>query len=611
MSAAFPLIKYGAVTVFDEGAYRKNVLTPFSRDVYRSDVLVKLNNRVQSADVGVILADLADLDLLELLDVPEDINRQVLTNHLKDITGVLRKNHSIKVAQNLLFLLDELPNRINNPIDLTDPEIWLQLQREQARAATRKIAKLANSIAKHSPTNTVSDTELTYRLLAKNIPFDAVSELVALVLDKGVEVTKDFELPELTISAGLQKAIDDAFRAGTARSLAGLFSLNHSRIPSYSVIDSFRLVDATTGIGRSDVQAAYNAAMRAANSDFTEAIKKVTNPGNLGGSDWDVSALQQLALQLAVNLAQERRSRGDDADEMIAELKATGLVDIDARRIVAKILTADTGIITTGVIGAANIREVNDTRAELARIVDATQSIKTTNRGSAERPDILRTDEPLPKPVPKRTAPEPHAEPTGSNVRPQFRSSRPAATTSLPRPNESRVGDSQVRQRINDPQRPGETKAANIYPRFCTRCGARKTGTLFCTNCGYSSAPRQTQKKSVLVIEWKKRITHPEENMVNLAVKSNGVEIGTLRYGDSKEFNLTGASDVEIVPKDFGVGSRRRAYSEKELEKFKSINLEVNAGESVTASIGRKTSWGQDYGQIILQEITREILLRS
>ena len=479
---------------FDEVAYRKNVLTPFSKDTYRGDLLVKVNSRAKFADSNSLLVDLADLDLVTLLDVPAQINSHVLKNHLQDITGLLRKNQTTKTAQNLLFLLDELPKRPTDPVNLADPQIWLTLQQERAKTATRKIEKLANSIAKHNPLNVISETELKNRLIAKGLSTEYSAKLNAAVVARGVAITKDITLPNCSISIGLAKAINDAIQSGSARSLAGLLSPQNPLI-NFSVADRFRAIGAQVDFGPDNVAQAYSAATRAANSDYTEAVKKVTNSGNLGALEWDAEALHQLALQLAIDLALERRSRGDDADEMVSELKLTGLIDIDARRIVAKALTADSGIILTGVVSG----DVNE---------DAQTSQLAEVQAPASKSEAEKPKQPLPVGSwqsgigirPSRTN-EPSPAAKAVTAYHAANKSRPspasAVNNSVPRQTESQNSDPHAVQcpcnRCRPADRKDRTSATTPEPKtyiplikpFCTNCGRRnEPPRKFCTGCG-------------------------------------------------------------------------------------------------------------------------------
>lgn len=272
------------------------------------------------------------LDLMTLFAIPEgELTAQALATHADDLTKVYNKAKGQPAAAALKELLDLL---IANEC-FTNPTFWTRTSARQAELRQAQVVGASRDLAStEAPLKVISRSRALKILANLGVEEEAFPAAAAELKKLGVTVFDDLDLASLRPRPALGVLWKTASTFTDFRTPVDVLASGEAAPASVAVVDSLR-ADGTP-ITLKQVQERHQQTLRrkdtpanAAARSLLDALARLVND----------EELQRAVLGLVVNDARAALADGVPAIRMVQGLCEKGITELDARRIVATLVS--------------------------------------------------------------------------------------------------------------------------------------------------------------------------------------------------------------------------------------------------------------------------------
>jgi hypothetical protein len=353
--------------VFDARSYRDAVVLPLQKNAAQQSVVAEVVRGINDADDDAALsAALTRTDIAALFAITPGMSDADLAQHLKSVEMFLNKGMPA-VSKILAQLLKALKQQVPNS---SSAAFWDRSMAAVAASGQRKLQAFGAAVRHQETLGIIAADRLRKAASAYGLPGSVSDkELADAVGAQGVHVCPDFDAPRVSLAAApLKKDLHVAFR-----SIIDVVLLHDREVPRASgiqVIDRLSFEGATgrRTITLTDVEKSMTAASTKSD-DATESAKKTLNAiSQKCATDSD---LQHLALSWFLDLADSLvRKQGLMLVPALDSLVNRGLADLDAKRVLSKATSTNSGPDLTDVRDLIAAGDLQSARRLMASLLD-------------------------------------------------------------------------------------------------------------------------------------------------------------------------------------------------------------------------------------------------
>lgn len=326
--------------MFDPKAYRDMVVQPLQKNTAQQAAVAEALRGINDSktDAALLEALTTRVDVAALFGITPGMSDVELAQHLKSVEMFLNKGMPA-VSKTLAQLLKAIKAKANG---YSTSRFWDGLSSAAAAVGQQRLRQFGVAVKQQEILGVITPNRLRKTASAYGLP-NSVSdkELAKAVAAQGVEVCSDFEAPKVSVSsAPLKKDLHPAFRT-----IVDVLLLHDrsSRPTGIQVIGN--LSYEAGGTRRTITLVDLDKSKSAANTksdDATESAKKTLNA--IVGQCNNDNDLHRLVLAWFLDLADDLvRKQGLMLFPALEKLAERGLVDLDAKRILAKATAAGSG----------------------------------------------------------------------------------------------------------------------------------------------------------------------------------------------------------------------------------------------------------------------------
>jgi len=353
--------------VFDARSYRDAVVLPLQKNQAQQSVVAEVLRGINDAnDDAARVTALARTDTAALFAITPGMSATDLAQHLKSVEMFLNKGMPA-VSKILAQLLKAIKQQIP---DSSSAKFWDRLMTAAAESGQQKLQAFGAAVSHQEMLGIITADRLRKAASSYGLPGSVSNkELADAVSAHGVQVCPDFDAPRVSLAAApLKKDLHLAFR-----SIIDVVLLHNREVPRASgiqVIDQLSFEGATGRhtITLTDVEKSKVAA-NTKSDDATESAKKTLNAiAQKCATDSD---LQRLALASFLDLADGLvRKQGLMLVPALESLVNRGLADLDAKRLLSKATSTNSGPDLTDVRDLIASGELQSARRLMATLLD-------------------------------------------------------------------------------------------------------------------------------------------------------------------------------------------------------------------------------------------------